>query len=121
MWVTKPSDGETDQSFLDRAVEAIVTSVGAAFEAQNKRSFNCDLQSGKNVSVNGYKGIEFDLTTCEVPGKVRMFTRVINGQRHMYVGSAFFTQEDANVNRFLKSFVAGTSAGTKHPAKKPNL
>jgi len=121
IWTTIPSYGETDQAALDRTVDGILKGVGAGFESQTKTSFNCDLQGGKNVSVNGYTGREFDLTTCAVPGKIRVFIRAVNGQRHMYVGSAFSDRDDPNVNRFFKSFVAGTSATTKHSATKPGF
>jgi endonuclease YncB( thermonuclease family) len=121
IWTTIPSYGETDQAALDRTVAGILKGVGAGFENQTKTSFNCDLQGGKNVSVNGYAGREFDLTTCAVPGKIRVFIRSLNGRRHMYVGSAFSDKDDPNVNRFFKSFVAGTSARPKPSPTKPGF
>ena len=117
MWMTAPSYGESDKVALQGTVETFVKGVSEGFESRAKTSFGCDLQNEKNVSVNGYTGSEFDLP-CKLPGKLRAFTKVINGQRQMYVGAAFSSQEDSNVTRFLKSFTAGTSAKTKHATTK---
>ncbi|HEV2833767.1 MAG TPA: thermonuclease family protein [Pyrinomonadaceae bacterium] len=117
MWITAPSYGESDRVALEGTVAGFLKGVGEGYESRAKTSFGCDLQNEKNVSMNGFTGSEFDLP-CKLPGKLRAFTKVVNGQRQMYVGAAFSLQEDSNVTRFLKSFTPGTSAKTKRAATK---
>jgi hypothetical protein len=63
--------------------------------------------------MGGYTGAEFDLRSCTVPGRARIFTKVVNGQRRMYLAAVFYMEEDENVSRFLKSFTVGTPQKTK--------
>jgi hypothetical protein len=50
---------------------------------------------------------------CTVPGKLRVFTKVINGRRQMYIGASFYWREDPNVERFLKSFTVSSSVNPR--------
>jgi endonuclease YncB( thermonuclease family) len=119
MWITAPSYGETDKVAIEGTVAGYLKGVAEGFESRARTSFSCDPQNGKNVSVNGYTGSEFDLPSCTVPGKLRAFTKVVNGQRQMYVGAVFFWQEEPNVSRFLNSFTAGAAVPkAKRAAKK---
>ena len=118
MWITGPSYGESDRAALEGTVDGFLRGIGEGYESRSQTRFSCDLQNERNVSMNGYTGSEFDLPSCTVPGKLRAFTRVVNGQRQMYIGAVFFWQEDPNVSRFLKSFSAGTAAKARRSATR---
>jgi hypothetical protein len=73
-------------------------------------NFKCDPGIRKIPSPGGYKGLEFDLTSCPVPSRVRMYTKVVDGQRQVYVATAAYTEEESeNATRFLKSFTVGSA------------
>ena len=86
---------------------------GAAdnYKRDNRRSdFKCEPPKGKNVSQNGYTGVEIDLSSCGVPWRTRLYTRVVNNEREMYVAASAYAEEDAdNVRRFMKSFTVGAA------------
>jgi len=105
MWITGPSSGETDKASLNGTVLGFLNGVGQGY--QGGAPFSCELEGEKDVSVGGYTGSEFDLPSCTIPAKMRVFTKVVGDQRQMYVGAVFYAEEDPNVSRFLKSFTVG--------------
>src|SRR6185369_14943319 len=66
--------------------------------------FKCQPRGSKDISQDGYAGLEVDLSSCTAPARVRMFTKVVNDQRLVYLGSVAYAEEDENVMRFVKSF-----------------
>ncbi|HET9479144.1 MAG TPA: hypothetical protein VFO72_07370, partial [Pyrinomonadaceae bacterium] len=116
MWITAPSDGESDKAALMVTVRGLLKGMVEGYKNEGGGPFSCELESERNVSINGYTGSEFDLPACTVPGKVRVFTKVVGDQRQMYCGAVFYWQDDPNVSRFLKSFTAGPTARAKRPA-----
>lgn len=105
MWITGPSYGETDKSAMLGTLRGFLKGVGEGFDARaQQQSFNCEPQSERNISAGGYTGTEFDLTSCTVPAKARVFTRVVGDQRQMYLGAVFFMEDDENIGRFLRGF-----------------
>jgi hypothetical protein len=52
-----------------------------------------------------------------IPTKARVFTRVINGERQMYIGSVFYLEPNDNVDRFINSFTITPPAKAKSPKK----
>ena len=119
MWMTAPTEGETDRDVLTYTMRRYLEGVAEGFEARGKAvgrpvTFSCELENEKDISKSGYTGSEFNLSSCTVPGYTRVFTRVVNNKRQMYVASAFYMTEDANVMRFMKSFTVGFTA-TKKP------
>ena len=105
VWVTGPTYGETDQSVIKSSLAGYLKGSG-----QGKggiADFECEPKGQKNVSVSGYTGVEFDFTTCPVPNRVRVYTKVVGEQRQLYIGAVAYTEEDENVTRFLKSFTVG--------------
>ena len=104
MWLTGPTYGETDRAVLDQAVRSFLKGLGIGYERTGGGEFSCELESERKLSIAGYAGSEYDLPSCTVPGKVRVFTKVIGGQRQMYIGGAFSWRPDRNVSRFLNSF-----------------
>ena len=67
-------------------------------------SFRCELENEKNISQSGYTGSEFDLSSCTVPARARVFTKAAGDQRQMYLAVVFYREKDDNVTRFIKSF-----------------
>jgi hypothetical protein len=100
-----------------------VEGVKEGYEARAKSvgrptTFSCELENENDISRSGYTGSEFDLSSCTVPGYVRIFTKVVNNKRQMYVATAFYTAEDENVTRFIKSFTVGSTAAKTHKSHK---
>ena len=123
MWMTGPTEGETDRDVLTYSMRRYLEGVGEGFEARGKSvgrpvAFSCELENEKDISKSGYTGSEFNLSSCTVPGYLRVFTKVVNNKRQMYVASAFYMTEDANVMRFMKSFTVGFTATKKHKSPK---
>lgn len=118
MWMTAPSLGETDKAALDEALGGFKQGFGQGYQNSGGGSFSCASESEKELSIAGYTGREFDLSSCTIPGKMRVFTKVIDGQRQMYIGVAFSPQEDPNIERFLRSFTVRGSATPKSRTTK---
>jgi hypothetical protein len=117
-WVTAPSMGETDEDAIAGSVSVFTLAVGKGFRigsesAGRPQSFECQLENEKKISQSGYTGSEYDLKSCTVPARARAFTRVVDGQRQMYVAVVFYTQEDENVDRFISSFNMGAAQRSK--------
>ena len=117
-WVTAPSMGETDEDAIAGSLSVFTLGVGQGFRmasesAGRPQSFQCELENEKKISQTGYTGSEYDLNSCTVPARARAFTRVVDGQRQMYIAIVFYTQEDENVDRFIKSFTMGAGQKSK--------
>jgi hypothetical protein len=113
IWMTGPTGGETDRAVLDEAVGSFLEGIGEGYKSRGGHSFTCDLEHERKLSVAGYAGSEFEMPSCTVPGKLRVFTKVINGRRQMYIGASFYWREDPNVERFLKSFTVSSSVNPR--------
>lgn len=117
MWITGPTEGETDKAVADEMVRKFLEGFGVGYQQQTQRAFACELEGETRTSVNGYSRSEFELSSCTIPAKVRVYTRVRGGNRQMYIGAVFYVEEDDNVARFIKSFTVGTS-GSKSKTTK---
>ena len=42
-----------------------------------------------------------------------MYTRVVDGQRRMYIAAVFYEEADKNITRFIKSFTVTSSPNTE--------
>ena len=116
MWMTAPTYGEGDRAALDQAVGGFLKGLSVGYQqGGGGGQFSCELEGERKLSIAGYTGSEYDLPSCTVPGKLRVFTKVIGGQRQLYVGGAFYWRPDPNVSRFLNSFTvtASTTPGSK--------
>ena len=120
MWVKGPSAGETDAVMVDGMLSAFTQALG---RGSNGGTQTCAAKAEVDISQGGYTGREFDFSGCTVQGKMRVFTRVVGSDRQLYMGLAFFTQEDTNIDKFLQAFtVVKTSKGrwsTSSKAVKP--
>lgn len=116
MWITGPSYGESDKAAIDSTVQGFLSGVGEGYSRGGSEKFSCEPQGERNVPLGGFSGSEFDLGSCTVPGRIRAFTRVRDGERQMYIGAVFYAEEEPNVMRFLKSFIV--VAPKKHAGAK---
>jgi endonuclease YncB( thermonuclease family) len=117
MWISGPSFGESDKSALTNSAHAFLYGFAEGYKRRNNENFVCEPQGERPFTVNEFSGSDFDLRSCTIPGKLRMYTRSVNGERQMYIAVVFYNEPDANVSRFIKSFtIAGATA--KGPASK---
>ena len=103
-WFTGPTDGKKDENALNTSMDTFLKGVAEGYERSTGKEFNCKLGPRKNISQNGYTGFEYDLSKCEFPTYMRMYTRVTGNTRKVYVATVVYGEEDENVMRFLKSF-----------------
>ena len=103
-WFTAQTYGEDDRTALDQFIfnEYMAGTAGAL--TGGDPNARCRPQSEKDVSENGYYGIELDFTLCPMPTRIRAFTKATGDRREVYFASVTFREEDANVTRFLKTF-----------------
>ena len=121
-WVAAPSMGETDEDAISGTLHVFLKAIGQGFRIGSEsvgrpQTFVCELENEKSISQSGYTGSEFDLNSCTVPAHARVFTRVVDNLRQMYLAVVFYRQEDENVTRFIKSFTIGTRQKTKPPTR----
>jgi hypothetical protein len=114
-WMSGPYLGETDSSAIQSGLRAIIRGVSFGYEESSGKAFQCEPTSETSVSTAGYKGKQFDLSECIVPGMARVYTKTIGDQRHLYLGFVFYKEDDENVRKFLESFTmnAPKKAGIK--------
>jgi len=110
-WITGPTGGESDADAIKQGVGALLKGFGEV------SAFSCEsLQNEKDISMRGFTGLEFELGSCTVPLKGRVFTRIVDGDRQMYLALVLYMGEDDNVSRFINSFTiteARPQKGTK--------
>jgi hypothetical protein len=113
VWFTAPTYGEDDSTALDQLIfNDVMAGVAGAFTGGDPKA-RCTPQSEKDVSANGYFGVELDLSHCPyMPTRIRAFTNATGDRREVYFALVTFRDEDANVTRFLKTF---TIRGNKAP------
>ena len=107
-WMTGLTAGESD-------AEAIKTGVAGFLKGFGEHTaFSCQsLENEKDISMRGFTGLEFELGSCTVPVKARVFTRIINGERQLYLAVVLYMGQDDNVNRFINSFTITEATKSK--------
>lgn len=110
-WFKAPTLGETDDVAFKPLLKEFMETAAESYKIDNRRDdFNCRTPAGTKISQNGYHGVEFDLTSCQVPWRVRIYTKVVDNERQMYIAATAYAEEDAaNASRFLKSFTIGSA------------
>jgi len=109
MWLTAPTIGETDKVAIEDTVsKGFIKAFHDLYEKGDRSEFSCPQRRETNVSMNGYAGREFDLSSCTLPTRARAFTKVVDNQRQLIMAVVFYGDEDPNVPRFLKSFIVGS-------------
>jgi Staphylococcal nuclease homologue len=118
MWITGPTYGESDRTAIASTVGGFLEGFAEGYKNRNKSEFSCEMQDERRFSAGGFSAIEYDLPSCTIPAKVRAYTRVVRGDRQMYVGAVFYNQqEDENISRFLRSFTISTASKSKLPRR----
>ena len=114
MWITGPSYGETDRAAIQSTVHGFLKGFREGYQNRYNEEFSCEMQGERRFVVGGFSASEYDLPSCAIPAKLRAYTRVVGGDRQMYIGVVFYSQDEtANVSRFMKSFTVTTPARTK--------
>lgn len=119
-WLTGPTEGESDVVAMKQSVIVFVDAWANALkklDAGPQPLLTCELENEKDISMHGYSGLEFDLSSCMIPTKARVFTRLINGERQMYIASVFYLEPNDNVDRFINSFTITPPAKAKSVKK----
>jgi micrococcal nuclease len=109
-WSHFPTYGESEQVAITGILKSFLKGFGQTYQQVGARrgmdvGFSCEPENEKNVSMNGFTGSEFDLKSCTVPAKARIFTRLVGKRRQVYLAIAFYMEEDAKVTRFIDSFI----------------
>jgi len=120
VWISSPTYGETDLYAINNTLSGFLKGFGKHYEESKSAAqpnFSCELENEKDVSTGGFTALEFDLKSCTIPAKARVFTRVVEGERQMYIGTVFYLEEDPNVPRFIKSFTITPVQRTKSPRR----
>ena len=109
-WFKGPTLGETDELALKSLLKDFLKGAAQGYRlGSGQDDFKCVPGASKDISQNGYAGLEVDLSACTAPARVRMFTRIVNDERQVYLASVAYAKEDENVMRFLKSFTVGAA------------
>jgi endonuclease YncB( thermonuclease family) len=116
-WFNGPTLGETDDLALKSLLRDFLKGAAEGYQrSTGQDDFKCQPRSSKNISQNGYTGVEYDLSSCTAPARLRMFTKVVDNHRQVYIGTVIYGEEDENVLRFLKSFSVGSAKATSRKA-----
>jgi len=106
LWFKGPTLGESDDLASGSLMKDFMKGAAEGYKrGSGDTNFKCDPRSRKISAPSGYTALEFDLTSCTVPSRMRMYTKVVGDQRLVYVATVAFTEEESeNATRFLKSF-----------------
>lgn len=102
-WLKAATRGESHKVALDSGMMGFAMGLNSGLGP--KGSGSCASTNEKYISVSGLPAVEFELKSCQVQGRVRIVTKVVDEQRQMYVLGALFVKEDDSVTRFLNSFI----------------
>jgi hypothetical protein len=116
MWATGPTNGETDAVAINGTLSGFLRGVGAGYESVGGK-FSCEPRSDSDISLNGYSGREFDLKDCTIPAMARVYTKVVGGQRQMYIAVVFYGKDQTNVSKFMESFTVNDATNGKRAAR----
>ena len=112
-WFTAQTYGEDDSTALDQFIfNEFISATAGAFTGGDPNA-RCTPQSEKDVSANGYFGVELDLSLCPIPTRIRAFTKATGDRREVYFAAVTFKDDDVNVTRFLKTFTISQKKAQK--------
>lgn len=114
-WFKAPSFGETDEIAFKGIIDELKQGAVESYrDTSGIKNLSCQSPTQKNISQNGYTGFEFDLTSCRIPARIRLYTRVVDNERQFYIGTVIYSEEETeNVRRFLNSFIVGSARTRK--------
>ena len=100
-WLKAGTRGESHKGVLDSGMMGFAMGLNSGLGPNGSAS--CAPTNEKYISVSGLPAVEFELKSCVLHGRVRIVTKVVDEQRHVYVLGALFINEDDNIPRFLNS------------------
>lgn len=107
-WLTGTTYGESDVDAIKLTSATLLQSFGIILNPGNQSAEQsaaaCQSQNEKDISMHGFTGLEFDISSCALPVKVRVFTRTIKDERQLYLAMVLYKEDDDNVARFINSF-----------------
>jgi endonuclease YncB( thermonuclease family) len=107
-WFKGPSLGESDDLAFKSLLKDFLKGAAEGYKrGSGDSNFKCQPRTQKNISQSGFSGVEYDMSSCTVPSLVRMFTKVVDNERQVYIATVAYGEEDENVTRFIKSFTVG--------------
>jgi endonuclease YncB( thermonuclease family) len=113
-WFKGPSVGEPDDLAFKSLLKDFLKGAAEGYKrGSGDTNFKCQPRAQKNVSQSGFSGVEYDMSSCTVPARVRMFTKVVDNERQVYIATVAWGEEDENVTRFIKSFTVGPAGKMK--------
>jgi micrococcal nuclease len=118
-WLSGATYGEADVDAIKYSLANFLKGFGSTFNAlyPGQPAFSCELQNEKDISMRGFTGLEFDLKSCTIPIKARVFTRTSNSDRQLYLATVFYLEEDEKVSRFINSFTITPSTKSRSSKK----
>ena len=104
-WAKFPNN-RPGSDLLDEFFEGYINKRNERLTEKNPNG-RCEVSATRNISARGYLGREYDLSKCDTPDVLRVYTKEIGSQQIIYLASVRFTKSNENVSRFLKSFTVG--------------
>src|SRR5262245_16992815 len=84
-WFKGPTLGETDDLAFKSLLRDFLKGAAQGYQrSSGQDDFKCQPRGPKNISQNGYAGVEYDLSSCTAPSRLRMYTKVVDNQRQVY-------------------------------------
>jgi hypothetical protein len=91
-WFKGPSVGEPDDLAFKSLLKDFLKGAAEGYKrGSGDTNFKCEPRTRKNVSQSGFSGVEFDMSSCTVPSRVRMFTKVVDNERQVYLATVACT------------------------------
>ena len=111
LWFKGPSLGESDDLASNSLLKDFLKGAAEGYKrGSGEADFKCEPRSKKIPAPAGYSAVEFDLTACTIPSRMRMYTKVVDNERQVYIATAAYSEEETeNATRFLKSFTVGSA------------
>jgi endonuclease YncB( thermonuclease family) len=113
MWITGPSVNQSDQFSLKEAVRGFLLGFAEGYRRRNGENFFCEPKGERRIQpVGGFTGSDFDIPSCTIPARIRIYSRFVGTERQMYIAAVFYSDpKDPKVSRFIKSFTIKSSQG----------
>lgn len=112
-WLKAKSLGESDRFALSDGVKGFAMGLQQGLASHGHSMSGCGPSNVKYISVSGLPAVEFEMTSCILRGRARIVTKLVDGQRQMYVVAALYMEEDENIPRFLNSLTVDATPNLK--------